>query len=315
MRKNRCVHCHSSNVCHSHEKYRLVTKDKLHKTLWLNDYVVNHYRPPKMTKKMCAKSIFHINNETINIWSHLIGFIYFTYQQYDINYRLIPSLGSHKSDHLVYSLSLLGMQICMLFSASYHTFGCSSIQMRQQWLKMDIFGISAGLLGMYLVGIYTAFFCFNEYMTTYIYAWFAIFMVTAYVPTRQDFFEKKVVGSRIGLLHIIYCIIISFGVLPSIHWVILHGGFENGHVMKWFPNIIILYGLIATAFIFYVTMIPERLCPGKFDVVGCSHQWWHMFILAAMVYWQRTGNDLLAEYRLIDNSCHISIGSNFTLSL
>uniref|UniRef100_A0A8R1DVT0 FAD-binding PCMH-type domain-containing protein n=2 Tax=Caenorhabditis japonica TaxID=281687 RepID=A0A8R1DVT0_CAEJA len=105
--------------------------------------------------------VFHINNETINIWSHLLGFIYFTYQQYYTNCVVLPSIGSHPADHIVFTLSIFGMQICMFLSASYHTFGCSSIVMRQKWLKMDVFGISAGLLGMYLNGIYTAFFCFQ----------------------------------------------------------------------------------------------------------------------------------------------------------
>ncbi|CAI2352382.1 unnamed protein product [Caenorhabditis sp. 36 PRJEB53466] len=297
MRK-RCVNCHLKDVCHNHERYRLVSKHKLDKTLWQNDYVINHYRPPAMTKKMCAISAFHINNETINIWSHLLGFIYFTYQQYHTNYVVLPS-------------------ICMLLSVSYHTFGCTSIKMRQKWLKMDIFGISAGLLGMYLNGIYTAFFCFQDHLTSYIYILLGIFLITAYVPTRQDFFERKIVGSRVGLLHIIYCIIITFGICPTVHWVVLHGGFENDHVTKWFPNVIVLYSLIAAAFMFYVTMVPERLWPGKFDVVGCSHQWWHIFILGAMIYWQQSGNMLLTEYRSMTDSCHrfIPEGNSFpTLS-
>ncbi|KAF1756551.1 hypothetical protein GCK72_013004 [Caenorhabditis remanei] len=125
---------------------------------------------------MCAKSAFHINNETINIWSHLLGFIYFTYQQYYTNYIVLPSVGSHKADHFVFTLSIFGMQMCMLLSASYHTFGCTSIEMRQKWLKMDIFGISAGLLGMYLNGIYTAFFCFQDHLTSYIYILLGIFV-------------------------------------------------------------------------------------------------------------------------------------------
>ncbi|KAF1756541.1 hypothetical protein GCK72_012994 [Caenorhabditis remanei] len=222
-----------------------------------NDYVINHYRPPAMTRKMCAKSAFHINNETINIWSHLLGFIYFTYQQYYTNYIVLPSVGSHKADHFVFTLSIFGMQMCMLLSASYHTFGCTSIEMRQKWLKMDIFGISAGLLGMYLNGIYTAFFCFQDHLTSYIYILLGIFVITAYVPTRQDFFERKIVGSRVGLLHIIYCIIITFGICPTVHWVFLHGGFDSDHVVT----------------------KGDFDVPGKFDVVGCSHQWWHIFLL------------------------------------
>ncbi|KAF1756536.1 hypothetical protein GCK72_012989 [Caenorhabditis remanei] len=231
MRK-RSLKCNHTNVCHNDERYRLVSKHKLHKTLWQDDYVINHYRPPAMTRKMCAKSLlrfhlphfsaFHINNETINIWSHLLGFIYFTYQQYYTNYIVLLSVGSHKADHFVFTLSIFGMQMC----------------------------------------------------------------------------------SRVGLLHIIYCIIITFGICPTVHWVFLHGGFDSDHVVKWFPNVIVLYSLIAAAFMFYVTMVPERLWPGKFDVVGCSHQWWHIFILGAMIYWQQSGNQLLTEYRSFSDSCH-----------
>ncbi|EYC22028.1 hypothetical protein Y032_0018g3672 [Ancylostoma ceylanicum] len=63
-----------------------------------------------MTNSMCAKSIFHWTNETINIWSHLLGFIYFTYCQYEMNAYRIPLLGGHFQDHLIISLSLFGAQ-------------------------------------------------------------------------------------------------------------------------------------------------------------------------------------------------------------
>ncbi|KHJ76075.1 hypothetical protein OESDEN_24306, partial [Oesophagostomum dentatum] len=131
--------------------------------------------------------------------------------------------------------------------------------------------------------------------------------VAAYVPTREDFFEKKVVGSRIGFLHIIYTSLAICGVLPTVHWVYLHGGLENEHVASWLIDIVVLYTLVAAAFFFYVTLFPERLCPGKFDLVGCSHQWWHMLVLVAMIYWQRSGIELLSFYRMNVSSCENTI--------
>ncbi|VDO20150.1 unnamed protein product [Heligmosomoides polygyrus] len=156
-------------------------------------------------------------------------------------------------------------QACMLFSAAYHTFCCTNEKKRQQFLKLDIFGISAGLLGMYLSGIYTAFFCFQDHLETYVYMLLSIFFITIYVPTREDFFDRKIAGSRIGFLHLIYSTIIIFGFCPTSHWVFLHGGLANPHVAAWLVNIFILYGLIALAFFFYVSLVPERLCPGRFD--------------------------------------------------
>uniref|UniRef100_A0A7I4YIS6 Progestin and adipoQ receptor family member 3 n=2 Tax=Haemonchus contortus TaxID=6289 RepID=A0A7I4YIS6_HAECO len=307
--KQRCLRCRSRELCPNHGSYRLVSQDKLDPSMWINKYVIRHYRPANMTNKMCAKSIFHWTNETINIWSHLLGFIYFTYCQYEMNAYRIPLMGGHFEDHLVISLSIFGSQVCMLFSAAYHTFCCANERKRQKFLKLDIFGISAGLLGMYLSGIYTAFFCFQDHLETYFYMLMSIFFITAYVPTREDFFDRKIVGSRIGYLHIIYTSIIIFGFCPTTHWVYLHGGLANDHVANWLVDIFILYGLMALAFFFYVTLIPERLCPGAFDLVGCSHQWWHIFILSAMVFWQRAGVDLLGFYRMNESSCRDSISS------
>ncbi|KAK5982246.1 Progestin and adipoQ receptor family member 3, partial [Trichostrongylus colubriformis] len=211
----RCLRCRSRELCHDHGSYRLVTRDKLEPSMWINQYVIRHYRPTNMTNKMCARSIFHWTNETINIWSHLLGFIYFTYCQYEMNAYRIPLMGGHFQDHLILSLSIFGAQICMLFSAAYHTFCCANEKKRQKFLKLDIFGISAGLLGMYLSGIYTAFFCFQDHLVTYFYMLMSIFFITAYVPTREDFFDRKIVGSRIGYLHIIYTSIIIFGFCPT----------------------------------------------------------------------------------------------------
>lgn len=48
----------------------------------------------------------------------------------------------------------------MLLSTFYHMFGCQSIIRRQKWLLADQFGISIGLMGIYLSGIYTSFYHF-----------------------------------------------------------------------------------------------------------------------------------------------------------
>jgi hypothetical protein len=31
-------------------------------------------------------------------------------------------------------------------------------------------------------------------------------------------------------------------------------------------------------------------------LIGCSHQWWHLLILAAMAYWHWSGIQLLSHY-------------------
>jgi predicted membrane channel-forming protein YqfA (hemolysin III family) len=46
----------------------------------------------------------------------------------------------------------------MLLSTAYHVFGCHSERRRKLWLRADLTGVSIGLLGLYLSGVYTSFY-------------------------------------------------------------------------------------------------------------------------------------------------------------
>lgn len=58
-----------------------------------------------------------------------------------------------------------------------------------------------------------------------------LFIFITYLPSRSDLFDAKIYGSRIGYLHLAYIIIAAFGICPTIHWISLHGGSSNSHVM------------------------------------------------------------------------------------
>lgn len=49
------------------------------------------------------------------------------------------------------------------------------------------------------------------------------------------------------------------------------------------------YLIIITAFLIYYTKIPERWFAGKFDIIGHSHNWWHLFVILTLYYWHNTG--------------------------
>uniref|UniRef100_A0A7E4UN28 Progestin and adipoQ receptor family member 3 n=1 Tax=Panagrellus redivivus TaxID=6233 RepID=A0A7E4UN28_PANRE len=299
----RCHPCRRGPVCRRHGNYSLVHRDTLKPNMWLNEHIHTAYRPMKLTPHMCLKSIFSWNNETINIWSHFGGLIYFTWMQINCHFYVLPAIGASSSDHWITFLSILGSQVCMTLSAGYHTFGCIDHKIRRTWLQADVFGISAGLLGMYLGGIYTSFYCFPEIRKSYLMVLSLILFITLYIPARKDSLTCKFGNTRIGYLHLTYILITTFGLYPTAHWISLHGGFGHPHVEKWIPNILLLFALVGAAFIFYATLFPERLMPGCFDYVGCSHQWWHLLILAAMVFWHNAGIELLTFYHSQPNAC------------
>lgn len=55
------------------------------------------------------------------------------------------------------------------------------------------------------------------------------------------------------------------------------------------PRVVTMYALIIIAFLIYITKIPERWFVGKVDFAGHSHNWWHLFVLAALYYWHNSG--------------------------
>ncbi|KAG9398684.1 Adiponectin receptor protein 2 [Aphanomyces cochlioides] len=41
--------------------------------------------------------------------------------------------------------------------------------------------------------------------------------------------------------------------------------------------------------VFYASRFPERISPGRFDIWGSSHQWWHQcVVIAGILYYQQT---------------------------
>ena len=135
----------------------------------------------------------------------------------------------------------------MLFSTAYHLFGCHSPKWRHSLLKLDLFGVSMALTGIYLAGLYTSFYNFPTIRQTYMCTTAVVLAgICAWAPqlTRLDGVPAVVKGnlskpvlsvvrpvSRIGLLECIFVGIAAFGLLPAWHWVVLHGGLNSPHVV------------------------------------------------------------------------------------
>ena len=54
-----------------------------------------------------------------------------------------------------------------------------------------------------------------------------------------------------------------YGVLPTLHWTVAMGGFDNPIVSMLIPRVIGMYIINAIAFAFYMLKIPERFYPGN----------------------------------------------------
>lgn len=268
-------------------KYSDINDDRLY-----NPFIQTGYRK-RVGFLGCIKSLFLLHNETVNIWSHLIGFVFFAGMFINDVVMVIPAVSRDgvsisKTDFAVISLCLICYQATMILSSLYHTFEChSSLEVSRACFSLDILGITLGLMATYLSGIYYAFWsCEPEWRDFYLCTVGGIFLLatsTHFAPAEMTS-SAKFHQTRTAL----FTLWAIYGIVPTVHWALMEGGGPLVNLIL--PRILVMYLLCGIAMFFYVTKMPERLMPpGTVDIIGHSHQWWHIVIFLALIFWHQTG--------------------------
>jgi len=274
------------------KKDKLLKIDEVPEYLRFNPYIKTGYRS-SFDYKQCIKSLLYFHNETMNIWTHLLGFLAFmALLLWDF---VAPPTRVTWEDFAVILTIITCYQACMILSAVFHTFTAHSKEVSETCLFLDLAGIAASITASYVSGIYYAFFCYP--------AWRNFYLITVgMIITCGIVFRKALNEERNEAIRIVFFVCWAiYGTLPTLHWVILSGGFGDVIIRTFLPRVVIMYAITGLAFLFYLGKIPERFLPGRFDMLGSSHQWWHVLIFLCLAYWHNTGFTF-AEFRL-ENQC------------
>jgi predicted membrane channel-forming protein YqfA (hemolysin III family) len=121
-----------------------------------------------------------------------------------------------------------------------------------------------------------------------------LFAAVLFYQTRTRYYTPAFHCTRV----FIYTSLTAYGLLPVLHWVYLNGGFNTPLVQIFAPRIAIVYFLGLLAAVFYVSKIPERLLPGRFDYIGASHQCWHIIVVVAFCWWHCSATELFRYQQL-----------------
>ncbi|XP_025829290.1 progestin and adipoQ receptor family member 3 isoform X2 [Agrilus planipennis] len=278
---------------------RLFTIEEVPEFIRHNPYILSGYRGI-LNAKSCIESIFWWTNETINIWSHIFGYCLFV--ALTINDLIVLRIDAPFLDKFMVAMLLFSFQTTMIVSVLYHTFSCRSEEDMASFLCFDLLGIALSLLSIYTSGVYYAFWCHQGLRQFYLLTVTLIFILamSLQIPSFN-------VDTNIKMATFVSWA--AYGVIPTLHWTISMGGLENPMVRLFLPRVIGMYTISGTAFLIYITKLPERFFAGKFDFLGHSHQWWHMLVVLALYYWHSTGM-MYVEYRMnhtcVDNFNYIS---------
>lgn len=176
-------------------------------------------------------------------------------------------------------------QVCMLCSVGYHLFACHrSEKTCRRWLSLDYAGISVGILGCYVPGIFYAFYCNAFWRQVYLLTVLSLILAVFCAQVHPHYLSNEWRGIRTT----IFCCVTGISVIPACHWVWLNGGFHTDVVQLFLPRIIVMYLIAGSAFLFYVTKIPERCFPGQLNYLGASHQVWHILVVVMFYWWHQT---------------------------
>ncbi|KAI8340375.1 hemolysin-III related-domain-containing protein [Choanephora cucurbitarum] len=255
---------------------RLLQFHELPKDWQENEYVLSGYRFYQ-TSQACLKSIFMLHNETMNIWSHIIGFVFMTCLSIYGFDRHFPD-ASFKDRTVCMTFCIAALK-CLFCSSIYHTFICHSHrQIKSFTATLDYMGISFLITASVLVTEYYGYYCRPMMRARYMIFTTLVGSVGLFAPFLDKWDTKALRPLRIAVF-------ISMAVssaVPVFHLAYLNGLRATWQFFELAGVSVIMYVL---GVIVYANRFPERFYPGKFDFAGLtSHAIWHVFVCLGIFF-------------------------------
>ncbi|EME41550.1 hypothetical protein DOTSEDRAFT_73832 [Dothistroma septosporum NZE10] len=242
-----------------------------------NHYIHSGYRPASNSYHKSFSSVTHLHNETVNIWSHLLGAIAAATTAIILYSTMRPRFNLATSeDVMVFACFFLGAVVCLGMSATYHTISNHSEAVAKFGNRLDYIGIVVLIWGSFVPSIYYGFGTEPGLIRVY---WSMITTIgagTLVVIMHPRFRSPEWRPFRASM----FVMMGLSAIFPVLHGVQMYGlqQMEQQIGLSWLVGQGALY--IAGATI-YAARVPERWRPGSFDIWGSSHQIFHVLVVLA----------------------------------
>lgn len=242
-----------------------------------NHNIHTGYRPASSSFLVSFRSLGYFHNETVNIYSHLLPGLIAVPAAYLLYHSLAPRYQTAAdSDIAAFCCFFAGAAFCLGMSAIYHTISNHSPAVARIGNSLDYIGIVGLIVGSFVPSVFYGFYCVPDLQWRY---WTMIctigvgcicvsilpfFRTPAWRPFRAFMFVGMGLSAVFPVLHGLH--LFGFERMQQqigLSWLLLQG---------------FLYILGAAI---YAARVPERLRPGKFDLVGSSHQIFHVLVVCA----------------------------------
>lgn len=181
---------------------------------------------------------------------------------------------------------------CFFCSTMYHTLSCHSKKIWSISYRCDVSAIS-GLIGSSIIpALYFNLYCYVGWQIVYISS-IGLFAIVGMIFPCLPFKSQRALKIFRIVRTVLFISMVLSAIIPISHFLLFilplkqeyTGGFHSEFNQEFFIGIIITVSLYGIGLLFWLTKMPERFFPGKFDLFLSSHNIWHAFIIAASSLW------------------------------
>ncbi|XP_037481827.1 heptahelical transmembrane protein 4-like [Triticum dicoccoides] len=249
-------------------RYELVCYDALPAFLKHDEFILDHYRS-EWPVKQAILSAFALHNETINVWTHLIGFFIFL--------ALTMSVWSGEHGPVTrwpFYTYLCGAMFCLLMSSGCHLLACHSEHATYVLLRLDYAGITGLIVTSFYPVVYYTFLCDPFSRTLYLGSITICGAAAVAVSLLPVFQAPDLRWARAAL----FACMGASGIVPIVHKMLMFHARPEAVLTTGYE--VVMGAFYLAGVLVYATRMPERFMPGMFDLVGHSHQLFHVLVIA-----------------------------------
>lgn len=275
----------------------------------IENFILTGYRFPNYSLRDCLLSAFRPTNETGNFWTHFLPvFVFFYYFVEVFSWENAP----HGDDPFFYPLwnYFIGVFCLLMASSLAHLLNSMSIVVREVCFFVDYGTISA-----YTVGSSLAYYYYihpraglgqtqeqnspqMDLKTSYAMLDLGVFFDVFYIPsacavalvcvlsccnTRQRWRRYRYV-----IRTLVFLLPFFISSTPIFYRLLTKSLYSDKSFSFASSSTMAIYfyrhcfWLVLSA-VFNISKVPERLAPGRFDIWGHSHQWFHCFTFLSIL--------------------------------
>ncbi|KAL5114279.1 hypothetical protein ACEQ8H_007848 [Pleosporales sp. CAS-2024a] len=242
-----------------------------------NHYIISGYRPASNSYSRCLASLLYLHNESVNIYTHLLGSLFFFLSSLALYHALQSRYESATSEDVyAFGCFFLGAVACLGMSATYHTISNHSHAVAVWGNQLDYAGIVLLIWGSFVPVLYYAFQGERELMRRY---WAMITTLAACTSVVSMHGQFRTPAWR-PFRALMFALMGLSAVFPVLHGLRLYGvaHMREAAGLDW---VLLQGGLYMAGAAIYAARVPEKWRPGQYDIWGSSHQIFHVLVVLA----------------------------------